>query len=45
MSRRILYVRRKTSTIQKRGVKQIIKKEYKERFFNDNVEVTYFIQA
>ena len=38
-------VRRRITTIYKRGVKQIIMKEYKGRFFDDCVEFTSFIQA
>ena len=35
---------KKTLTIYKQGVKQIITKEYKGRLFNDYVKVTCFKQ-
>ena len=40
----IHHSRTKTTTIDKRGVKQIITNEYKGRFYNDYVEVICFIK-
>ena len=41
----IHHAERKTTTVYKQEVKQIVTKKYKRRFFNDYVEVTSFIQA